>query len=136
MAKSDINNLEELLQEKDRLRDVLKKRKAGINHSFEALKEEINPFSSVQKSAGAMLQTNGANPIIKIGINKATEWLLGKVLLKKAGWLPRIVVPYIVKETTSRLVGHKPDKRIATILRNAAKGIRNFNFPELSDQKK
>lgn len=133
MAKPVINNYEDLMLEKQRLKSSLRKKKAKVNETFEALKEEVNPFSAIQKTAGAALQTNASNPLIKMGINKATDLLVGKVFLKNAGWLPKMLVPLLVKEITSRVVGHKPDKRIVAMLRKTAASIRSSNFPDLSD---
>ena len=134
MTKTEINNYEDLMAEKKRLQDRLKASKAGIGHSFEAIKEEVNPFSGIQKSAGSVFQSCTTNPLVKFGIRRASEFLIGKVLLKRAGWLPRLVVPFIVREVSTRVVGTKADKKIAHALRSAADKIRDVKVPDLSGE--
>lgn len=134
MAKPEINNFEDLMAEKKRLKVALKANKANINESFKDLKEELNPFSQVRKTAQSALKANTANPIVRFGIKRATDFLVGKVLLKRAGWLPRLIIPFAVRDISSRLIGHKADKKIAATLHNAADKIRNVQVPELGDE--
>ncbi|MFT4094559.1 MAG: hypothetical protein QM640_13085 [Niabella sp.] len=130
MAKPDINNYEDLMEEKERLKAGLKNNKAHIRQSFGALKEELNPFSQLRKTAQTALKANTANPVIQFGIRRAADFLVGKVFLKRAGWLPRLIVPLIVKQVATRVVGHKADKKIAGTLRKAAHTIRDIHIPE------
>lgn len=132
MAKPNINNYEDLRNEKERLKENLKLSRARISQSFGLLKEELNPFSNIGKVTKNALQANTSNPLIKFGIKRASEFLIGKVLLKRAGWLPRLIVPFAVREVTTRLVGRKAEKKIATTLRNTAAAIRKVEVPDLS----
>ncbi|GAB3432512.1 hypothetical protein [Niabella aquatica] len=135
MTKSEINNYDDLMAEKKRLKERLKTSKAVISYSFEAIKQEINPFSGVKKKAGSMFQSGTTNPLVKFGIRRASEFLIGKVLLKRAGWLPRLVIPFIVREVTVRTMGVKTDKKIAQALRSTASKIRAAKMPDLSGEK-
>ncbi|MCH5720842.1 hypothetical protein [Niabella hibiscisoli] len=111
MAKPEINNFEDLMEEKARLKERLKASKASIKESFEGIKEEVNPFSNIKKTAQGALSTSTTNPLVKFGIKRASEFLIGKVLLKKAGWLPKLIVPFLVREVATRLIGSKADKK-------------------------
>lgn len=135
MAKPQIDNYEDLMEEKERLKARLKSRKARIRQSFDEIKEEVNPFSNIRKTAQEAFSTSTTNPLVKFGIKRASELLIGKVLLKKAGWLPRLVVPFLVREVATRLIGSKADKKIATALRTAADKIRDTDIPDLSGEK-
>ncbi len=94
MAKPQIDNYEDLMEEKERLKARLRSRKTRIKQSFEEIKDEINPFTNIRKTAQEAFSTSTTNPLVKFGIKRASELLIGKVLLKKAGWLPRLVVPF------------------------------------------
>lgn len=135
MAKPQIDNYEDLMEEKERLKARLKARKAGIKQSFEVIKEEVNPFSNIRKTAQGALSTSTTNPLVKFGIKRASEFLIGKVLLKRAGWLPRLVVPFLVREVATRLIGTKADKKIATTLRSTAHKLRETEIPDLSGER-
>jgi len=125
MAKPMINNIGDLMEEKKRLKARLQSDKASIRRSFEELKDEVNPFSGLKKTAHDALSAGTANPLIKFGVKRASEFLIGKVLLKRAGWLPRLVVPFLVREATTRLIGSKADKKIAGALHSLATRLRD-----------
>jgi len=129
MGKPDINNYEELLQEKERLKVRLQMSKAKIGASFNALKDELNPYAAIGGIARNTLKGNTTNPLVKFGIKRSVEFFIGKVLLKRAGWLPRLVVPFVVREATTRMVGRKIDKKLAALLRKAAASIRETEIP-------
>ncbi len=136
MAKPQIDNYEDLMEEKERLKARLKASKASIRQSFEDIKEEVNPFSNIRKTAQGALSTSTTNPLVKFGIKRASEFLIGKVLLKRAGWLPKLIVPFLVREVATRLIGSNADKKIATVLRSTASKLREAEIPDLSDEKK
>lgn len=135
MAKPQIDNYEDLMEEKERLKARLKTKKASIKQSFAEIKGEINPFSNIKKTAQGAFSTSTTNPLVKFGIKRASEFLIGKVLLKKAGWLPRLIVPFLVREIATRVIGSKADKKIVTALKSTASKIRETDIPDLSGEK-
>ncbi|MGC4233226.1 MAG: hypothetical protein QM594_09635 [Niabella sp.] len=135
MTKPEINNYEDLMAEKKRLKARLRASKAGISYSFEAIKQEVNPFSGIKKNAGGIFQSGTTNPLVKFGIRRASEFLIRKILLKRAGWLPRLIVPFLVREAAVRIIGAKTDKKIAHALRDTAGKIRKAEIPDLSGEK-
>ncbi|MCH5597339.1 hypothetical protein [Niabella ginsengisoli] len=136
MAKPNIDNYEDLMDEKDRLKSRLTESKANIKQAFEGIKDELNPFAAVKEMTHGALQTSTTNPLVKFGIKRATEFLIGKVLLKRAGWLPRLIVPFVVREIATRTIGVKADEKIASTLRNTADKLREVDIPQLSKGKK
>lgn len=132
MAKPIIDNYKDLMEEKKRLKAQLNLSKANIKNSFQALKNEVNPLANFKRSAYGDLLSDSANPLIKFGIKRSSEFLIGKVLLKRAGWLPRLIIPFIVREVATRLIGSKVDKKIASTLHNAADKIRDADIPNIS----
>lgn len=135
MAKPKIDNYEDLMEEKERLKELLKESKANIKYSFTLIKDELNPLTGIRENALGALKPNTTNPLVKFGIKRASEFLIGKVLLKRAGWLPRLIVPFLVREITTRIVGSKADKKIAGALHTAAGKIREAEVPDLGAKK-
>lgn len=135
MAKPQIDNYEDLMEEKERLKARLKASRASIKQSLGDIKDEINPFSTIKKTAQEAFSTSTTNPLVKFGIKRASEFLIGKVLLKKAGWLPKLVVPFLVREAATRLIGSKADEKIAATLRSTAHKLREVEIPDLSGEK-
>lgn len=135
MAKPQINNYNDLMEEQERLKARIQLAKANISASFGEIKDEINPFSNMRKTAQSALSTSTTNPLVKFGIKRASEFLIGKVILKRAGWLPRLIVPFLVREIATRVIGNKADKKIVSALRHSADKIRETDIPDLSGAK-
>ncbi|WP_346237154.1 hypothetical protein ABDK00_012020 [Niabella insulamsoli] len=135
MAKPQIDNFSDLMQEKERLKARLNNSKANIRDSFEGIKDELNPFNAIKEKTHGVLQTSTANPLVKFGIKRATEFLISKVLLRRAGWFTKLVVPFIVREVATRAIGLKADKKIAKTLRTAADKVRAADMPDLAGKK-
>ena len=135
MAKPNIDNYDDLMEEKERLKARIKSNKASIRQSFEGIKDELNPLNAIRQSTHGVFQTSTTNPLIKFGIKRATEFLIGKVLLKRAGWLPKLIVPFLVREIATRTIGMKADKKISSTLRSAADKIREVDIPDLSKER-
>ncbi len=135
MTKPRINNYEDLLEEKERLKEQLKESKANVKYAFDLIKEELNPVSAIKETALQAFKPDTTNPLVKFGIKRGTEFLIGKVLLRRAGWLPKLIVPFVVREVSTRLVGSKADKKIAKALHSAAAKIREVEVPDLGAER-
>jgi len=135
MTKPKINNYDDLMEEKERLKERLKESKANIKYNIALIKEELNPLSAIKDTAMGAFKKDTSNPLVQFGIKRGTEFLLGKVLLKRAGWLPKLVVPFVVRELTTRFVAHKADKKIAQALHQAAQWIRKKEAPQQGRKK-
>lgn len=136
MAKPIINNYDDLMLEKQRLKSNLRTSKRRINASFNALKDEVNPFSKIKQTAQTALRGDVASPIVQFGIKRATDLVFGKILLRRSGWLTRLLVPIAVRQVTKMLVGNKADKKIAKTLHTAADKVRDADLPELGEEKR
>ncbi len=124
MAKSTIKNYQDLMGEKERLINQLKTSKSNIRQSYGTLKEELNPFSVIKRTVKGAFPSHEASHLMQFSIKKSSDFLIKKILLKRAGWLHRLIIPFLVKEVTTQIVAKKADFKIAHMLRVAADKIR------------
>lgn len=102
---SKINNFDQLVLEKKRLESELVHYKAIISGEIAAIKQKMEPITDV-----VSFFTPSSNPVepksklLQAGTNLGIELLVRQKLLSKAGWLTRLVVPYILKKVSSKAI--------------------------------
>lgn len=122
--KPFVKSRNDLLDEKQRLKDQIQAGKGNIKNSFAGLKDELNPFKGAKQMAAGAIRGKRNNPIVKMGVAKVTNFLVTQFLLRKAGWLPRLIVPLVVNKVATRLLSGKASSKIASTLRNTADKVR------------
>src|SRR5688572_7328995 len=96
----------ELLEEKARLQNLLKVQKEQIQADITELKNELKPATKVLNFFGKVGDTTKANPLIGFAVGMGTDILLRKFLFKKAGWAAKLVLPFLVRNASSRILGN------------------------------
>lgn len=105
-----INTLAELRAEQKKLlqkRDALK---AEIKNDIQDIKADFEP-SKLFKNI-FMSKNNG---ILGDSLGSVANYVTKKVLLRKAGFFTNLVVPYLVKNTTSKIVEDNKSKIIGWV---------------------
>jgi hypothetical protein len=102
-----IKTYDDLLAEKEELTAQLLIQKAFIKQDVKALKEELRPATDVIGILGKMTHKNTSNPAIAFGVDVAGDLLLKNTLLRKRGWLTRLIVPFLVKNLSTHLLASK-----------------------------
>jgi hypothetical protein len=116
-----IKNRQDLLLEKQRLQAELSKAEDVLKDDLNWLNEEIKPLRAAGKFVKNIFYTKGG--VVNEGMNLAISALLNKVVLSKAGWLSKLLVPFLVKGVTGTIVQeNKID--FFNILRNIIKKAR------------
>lgn len=99
---SRINNYEELMAERKNLEATLRVQKASLNKKLDTLKESFEPLTKVVSFFGGLNKTPGSS-LLKVGTNLAIATLVrGK--LAKAGWLTKLILPFILKYTAAKTI--------------------------------
>jgi hypothetical protein len=102
-----ITSYEDLLQEKQRLQQKLILQKADFKHHWAVLSHKLSP---VEKMAGVvknLTTPDTRNPLLNTGLNLGIDLLLRGFYVSRIGWLPKIVVPFVLKNISSNLVNKK-----------------------------
>jgi len=101
---SSIRTYEDLEAEEKRLQALLYSHKANIEDSFSAVKDSLNPFKQAIDTVKKLLSRDKTNPMMKFGVDFGVDLLIRKLLLSKAGWFTKIVVPFVVRNYSSNVL--------------------------------
>lgn len=102
-----ITTYEDLLQEKQRLKQKLVLQKATFSHDWAVLKEKLSPVEKVAGIVKNLTTPDTRNPLVNTGLNLTIDVLLRNFYMSGIGWLPKLVVPFILKNVSSNLVNKK-----------------------------
>jgi hypothetical protein len=100
----------ELIEEKQNLEVLLKAQKELIRADVMELKAEIRPITNFISGVKKFVSRDKSEILLNIGSDIAVNTLIKKVLLGRAGWLTRVIIPYFMKNFTSNFLAEKKDQ--------------------------
>ena len=109
MNKS-ITTYKELIEEKQKLEVLLKAQKELIRYDVQELKLQFKPVTDVMANITKFTTRDKTEILLNIGSDIAVNTLIKKVLLGRAGWLTRLIIPYFMKNFTSNVLAEQKDK--------------------------
>lgn len=102
-----IKNYEDLVSHRRHLEANLRSQKSYFNERVEDIKEKFEPitklvsfFKSDNKTKVNTIMSNGSS-LLKIGSTAGIDLLLQK-RLSKAGWLTKLVLPFVLRFAAAR----------------------------------
>jgi hypothetical protein len=110
-----ISSYKELLEEKTRLKALLVEQELQIKDDWQSLKEELKPAMLVGATLRKLFTRGAGLTAAALGVNLLADGLVKKVLLRKAGWLIRLVIPLLIKNYASHVGEGGPEKWVSKI---------------------
>ena len=107
MNKPHIKSYDDLVAEKQRLKDLFSEQKQSIRTDLISLKDDLNPAKQIFKKIGIFTSPDKSLGLLNVGLGFGLDMLLRKVLLKKSGWIVRLAAPFVIKTALSHLVAEK-----------------------------
>ena len=107
MNKNKIQTYDDLVEEKKRLEALLIVNKEQISTNWVEMKQEFEPVNNIIGFFGKLTTRDKSNPLVNMGIDVAGDLVLRKILLARAGWATRLVIPYLVKNFSSNVLADK-----------------------------
>ena len=105
--KINIQNLEDVRAERVRLKNKIETTRTQLRSEFGFIKKELNPINQALGVVSDVF-TTPRKGLLSIGVGFGVDTILKKVVLARAGWLPRLVVPFLVKNVTTNYISkHK-----------------------------
>jgi hypothetical protein len=105
-----IRTYEDLLQEEQRLIQQLKGHEVLIREDLISVRQHLAPVTRVFNNVTKAFTRDNRAPLLNFGLEMGIDVFVRRVLLAKAGWFTKIVVPYLLKNYSSHLIGH--EKRV------------------------
>jgi hypothetical protein len=105
MSKN-ITTHKEMMLEKQRLEALLHAQKELIELDLKGLKSELKPATNVISFVSSFKKKAASNPLLGIAVGLSTDILMRKLLLKRAGWAVKTVLPFVMRRVTTNLVSN------------------------------
>ncbi|MDF2383812.1 hypothetical protein JMG10_20190 [Nostoc ellipsosporum NOK] len=110
-----IQTYDDLVEEKQRLKVLLKAQKELIHQDVQEIKAELEPIRSAISIAGKFFSRDTSNPLMNLGLNRVIDFVMKRVLLSKTGWFTKLAVPFIMKNYSSHFVEENKGKLFSWI---------------------
>jgi len=103
---------DELLKEKQQLEVLLQAQKEMIRCDVEEIKLKLHPLKEGLEFVKKITTKDRTNFLLDFGSDVAINTLVKNVILSKAGWLTRLVIPFFLKNYSSHFLAEQKDKWI------------------------
>ena len=126
---SRIKNYADLEAEKLRLTALLRNHEEAIKADVANVREGLRPMSNAFNVVNKMATRDNRVPVMNFGVEMGIDLLVRRVLLGRAGWFAKIVVPYLIKNYTSHFIGEEKKKLIVSKVRDFFQKLRPKSQP-------
>ncbi len=99
-----IDTYKDLQTEKQRLKLLLEERKIIIKEDTAAIRETLKPAAEALTAIGKLTSRDRTNPLINIGLDFGIDLVVKKLLLGRAGWISKLIVPFVLKNLGSNVL--------------------------------
>ena len=108
--KRKIRSYDDLEREEELLEELLKAQKELVQLDILQLKAQLRPAQAALQIFSKITTADKHNPLLTQGANTAIDFVLKKVILARAGWITKLLVPLAVKNYSSHFIAdHKQD---------------------------
>ncbi|HEU0112962.1 MAG TPA: hypothetical protein VFQ73_18950 [Flavisolibacter sp.] len=104
---SKIKTYEDLLQEEQRLLSQLKATEVLIRDDIAGVKEGLKPIGKAMHTINKLTTRDRTGAFANFGLDFSVDLLIRRILLAKAGWFTKIVVPYVIKNYSSHVINEQ-----------------------------
>lgn len=115
MTNPRITTYEDLLQEKERLKALLQAQKELVRHDIEEIKEQLAPVKSAISLVSKFATRDKSNLLLTTATEGIIDLVVKKLILSRAGWITKLVVPFLMKNFSSHVVADNKDKWISQL---------------------
>lgn len=99
-----ISNYNDLVAERMRIQQELALQKAQINEEIREIKDKLKPVTGILSFFNTSKKQSFKSTAMQVGANIGIDVLLRNTLLGKAGWLARLVLPFVAKKISSKVI--------------------------------
>lgn len=104
------NSYEDLLKERQRLEVLLQAQKKVIYHDVQELKAQLQPVNDAVEFIKKITTKDKTSLLLSLGSDIAINTIVKNLILSRAGWLTRIVIPFFLKNYSSHFLAEQKEK--------------------------
>ena len=123
-----IRTYEDLLEEKARLKLLLSTQKAIIREDINQLKQELAPVRSAISFLGKFATKDNRSWVLTTLADTIIDMVFKKIVLSRAGFIPKLVIPFLMKNFSSHVIADNKDKIVSKL--SSWFGKKNYNGKE------
>ena len=131
-----INSYNDLLQEKGRLKLLLAAQKELVRCDINEIREELAPVKSAISWVGKIAAKDKGNRLLTTAADIAIDIILKKIVLSKAGWISKLVLPFFMKNFSSHIISDNKDKIVSKLFSWVGKKNANGKMYKMKKQQK
>jgi hypothetical protein len=120
-----IRTYQDLLDERQKLEQLLHAQKELVIQDFKEVKEELKPVREAITFIRKITSRDNTSFLLTTGASKLIDVLFKKVILARAGWLSKMIIPFFVKNYSSHVLAENKDKLLNKLF--SWIGIKNAN---------
>jgi hypothetical protein len=104
-----ISNYNDLAGERIRIQQELAVQKAQINEEIQEIKDKLKPVTGILSFFDTSKKQSFKSTAMQVGANIGIDVLLRNTLLGRAGWLTRLILPFVAKKISSKVIERTVD---------------------------
>jgi hypothetical protein len=112
-----IQTYNDLVAEKEVLERNLMVLKSIVRQDIIDLKKDLRPVTQVLGFLGKITTKDRSNSLVTLGVDIIGDVVIKNFLLAKTGWITRMVLPYFIKNYSTKFLGEKGNGLIEKIAR-------------------
>jgi hypothetical protein len=110
--RKEMRAYDKLLLEEQQLEEELKLHRQQMADKWQHLKASVQPaVIGMQLAQNALTRAKTNNTVLNTGVNFAIDLVVKKWLLRKSGWMMKMMVPFVLKNITSNVIQKKIEKK-------------------------
>lgn len=121
---SSIKKYEDLEIEKQRLTALLKNHEEAIRVDMAGVRHGLKPVNNAITIINKMATRDNTTPVMNFGLEMGIDILVRRFILRRAGWFAKIVVPYLVKNYSSHIIGEEKREALLAKIRGFFNKVR------------
>lgn len=99
-----ISNYDDLVSERIRIQQELALQKAQINEEVREIKDKLKPVTGILSFFNTSKKQSLKSTAMQVGANIGIDVLLRNTVLGKASWLTRLILPFVAKKISSKVI--------------------------------
>jgi hypothetical protein len=104
-----ISNYNDLVTERMRIEQELAFQKAQINAEIQEIRDRLKPVMGILSFFDSSKKQSLKSTAMQVGANIGIDVLLRNTILGRAGWLARLILPFVAKKISSKVIENTVD---------------------------
>ena len=125
-----ISSYQDLLEEEQRLMSQIRSHEVLIKEDVAGIGESLKPLGNVVSFLNKLATRDHTGPLTNFGIDFGIDVIVRKLILAKAGWFTKILVPFFIKNYSSHIISEEHRTNLAKKVQSIFNKLR----PKKSDK--